>query len=382
MSRFIGLDLHKEYIHGCEWSPVDPRERHFRFPNTQEAWEQFLAELDGSCQVALEVTGGAFEIYDRLAEVAGQVVVANPLEMKRLGSGRHTDRNDAARLAKMLALGVLPGVWVPPASIRELRNLLRFRERLVCTRRRFINQAKAVLRRHGHTLPCRRDPRRIPAQTLASLPAGDRFIVESAHRQLVHLDQEIAWVETELARRTQDESMVQLLLTIPGVGLTAAISVFAFLGDPHRFRSAKQVARYAGLDPSVHQSGTTDFRGHISKNGCAQLRSVLVEAAHVVARYDDGPLGRFYRSKRARLGHKRSIIALARKLLIVCWKILQRGEPYRAAKPHMTNRKQRLIRRIAARPLLGEEPAESCTSVTDDAPSHRTRLKTRTRVPA
>lgn len=171
MSRFIGLDLHKEYIHGCEWSPVDPRERHFRFPNTQEAWEQFLAELDGSCQVALEVTGGAFEIYDRLAEVAGQVVVANPLEMKRLGSGRHTDRNDAARLAKMLALGVLPGVWVPPASIRELRNLLRFRERLVCTRRRFINQAKAVLRRHGHTLADAIRAGSLPRRSRACLPA-------------------------------------------------------------------------------------------------------------------------------------------------------------------------------------------------------------------
>ena len=119
MPRYLGLDLHQQYVHGCEWSPDVPpkhRERHFRFPTTPEGWAQLIAQLGAECRVALEVTGSAFEIYDRLSPHADQVLLANPLELKRLGSGRHTDRVDAARLAKMLALAGSkprsPRVWL------------------------------------------------------------------------------------------------------------------------------------------------------------------------------------------------------------------------------------------------------------------------------
>jgi transposase len=108
MPRYLGLDLHGRYVHGCEWKPEAAeklKERHFQFPNTSQAWSQFAHRLDHTCWVALEVTGSAFEAHDRLSQVAGKVLLANPIELKRLGSGRHTDRVDATRLAKMLALG-------------------------------------------------------------------------------------------------------------------------------------------------------------------------------------------------------------------------------------------------------------------------------------
>lgn len=149
MPRYLGLDLHRRYIHGCEWTPETRQERHFRFPNTRNGWSQFVATLDSSCWVAMEVTGNAFQAYDLLSPHAEKVLLANPIELKRLGSGRHTDRVDAARLAKMLALGTLPTIWVPPLEVREVRILLRYRERLKSTRARFLNQIRAALRRNG-----------------------------------------------------------------------------------------------------------------------------------------------------------------------------------------------------------------------------------------
>ncbi len=70
MPRYIGLDLHKMYIHGCEWTPTAParqKAKHFRFPNTQAGWTWLLNQVDRTCWVALEVTGSAFEAYDRLS---------------------------------------------------------------------------------------------------------------------------------------------------------------------------------------------------------------------------------------------------------------------------------------------------------------------------
>lgn len=148
-------------------------------------------------------------------------------------------------------------------------------------------------------------------------------------------------------------------MTIPGVGLVTAAVIWGALGDPRRFRGPKQVARYAGLDPQVEQSGERDRRGHISRQGNRLLRTVLVEAAQVAARHDTGYLRAFYLRKAKQLGHKRAVVALARKLLIVAWRILCTGRPYRALKPALCRRKLEGLRQLLRRPqpwaeLVGE----------------------------
>jgi len=219
-----------------------------------------------------------------------RVLLANPVDLKRLGSGRHTDRVDAARLAKMLAVGTLPTVWVPPQPMREVRRLLYYRARLASNRRRAINQAKVVLRRAGHLLSRNTDVRGwLTPERLATLPASDRVILLSTCRQITALEAEIEGIEGEIARRMADVPAVQVLLTITGVGLISAAATWAILGEPHRFPRAKQVARYAGFDPSIVQSGEQHRQGRISKAGSPLLRTLLVEAAHSLARWDSGP---------------------------------------------------------------------------------------------
>lgn len=351
MTRYIGLDLHKMYIHGCEWVPDAPgkqKARHFRFPNTEAGWTSLVNEVDHTCLVALEVTGSAFEAYDRLSPYVDRVLLANAREMKRLGSKRHSDRVDAARLAKALALDLIPAVWVPPLDMREVRRLLRYRHSLMQARRRCISQAKRVFQRHGVLLPAHGDIHHAMAtRDLSALPSGDRWILASTLRRAAQLEMEILAVERELAVRVEAVPQVRNLLTITNVGLVAAAAIWAIVGDPHRFNDPKQVGRYVGLDPSFVQSGETLHPGRISKNGNTLLRTVLVEVAYGMSRHDSGALGQFYHRKKAKLGEKKAAIALARKILIVAWRMLRTGETYRATKPAAVARKYRMLERLA-----------------------------------
>jgi len=351
VTRYVGVDVHKSYLHVGEWVPETGERRHWQVSNRPEGWAELLQRLDGSCHVVLEATGNAFELHDLLQAQVAEVVVANPLELRRLGAGRHTDRVDVDRLVGMLALGVVPKVWVAPQPYRGVRRLLRFRERLVSQRRTLVNQAKAVLRRQGLALPTEGDVRRVlSSREVERLPAEEQVILTCAVQQLAQVEAAIAAVEGAIAQQVGHERGVRRLLTIPGVGLVTAAVIWAALGDPRRFRGPKQVARYAGLDPQVEQSGERDRRGPISRQGKGLLRTVLVEAAQVAARHDTGYLRAFYLRKAKQLGQKRAVVALARKLLIVAWRILCTGRPYRALKPALCRRKLEGLRQRLRRP--------------------------------
>lgn len=196
------------------------------------------------------------EIYDLLSPKAGKVLPANPVELKRLGSGRHTDRVDAARLAKMAALGTVPVVWVPPQPMRQVRRLLACRERLDSYRRALLNQVRAVFRRHGVQVPRRIDlVRWLEKADLSELPAGEQVIVWATLQVAQAVEVQLEAVTAEIARQVAGVPEVQRLLTITGVGILTAAAIWARIGDPRRFRGPKQVTRYVGLDPSVEQSG-------------------------------------------------------------------------------------------------------------------------------
>ncbi|NPV69887.1 MAG: IS110 family transposase [Firmicutes bacterium] len=378
MPRYFGLDLHKDYVHGCEWITGVEKGRHFRFPNTPEARQRFVSvDIDQASRVAIEVTGNAFQIHDLLSPVAGQVVMANPVEMKRLGSGRHTDRVDAERLAKMLALGTVPAVWVPPHEIREMRDLVCLREQLVRQRIRSQNEAKGVLGRNGYSLARNSDIRKWLASHSRDIRIGeaDLAIAVSIVRMLNCIDEEIRATESEIARRAMSNPKIHLLMSITGVGLIAASLIWARLGDASRFRSPKAVVRYAGLDPSVLQSGEEDRRGHISKNGASDLRRVLVQAFYQVALHDSETLGKFFHRKEKHLGRKRAVIATARILLIVAWAMLLTGEPYRSLKSTRYTQKLKAVRQQAGelhKPHVALDKAlcESCSLLTRSRTDH------------
>jgi len=179
--------------------------------------------------------------------------------------------------------------------------------------------------------------------------AKERVLFRATLRQLATVEETIAGIEAEILGRLKDDPGDQHLLTLPGVGPLTAATIWASIGDPSRFSSAREVARYAGLDPSVMQSGQIDRRGHISKNGSRRLRTALVEAAYSVVRHALGSLGQFGRRLAAGKGPAKTACAVVRKLLVLAWRLMLRREDDRTVPSHRIQAKRREVKRRAER---------------------------------
>lgn len=347
--RWIGLDIHRASVEAAELRDGEPTVRRFRFRNTPEAWQRFAASLDRDAAVCLEATGNAFWIYDLLACRAREVVVAHPLKTRAIAEARiKTDKVDAEILARLLKADFVARVWVPPKPVRELRSLLGHWCCLVKQKTVLKNQVHGVLMRQGLRCPFTdlfgRGGRAYLQRMRGQLPETEQIIVDSALQVLDRLQAQLEALRRELYRRAQSVPEVRKLLAIPGVDVFTALLVIAELGEASRFSSPKHVTSYAGLVPSVHQSGSVRYTGSITKAGRRHLRWVLVQAAQKAVR-SPGRLQRFYLRLRVKKGHHVAIVAAARKLLTFMWLVLVRDTEYLDGREDLRRVKERRLAR-------------------------------------
>src|SRR5665647_1327958 len=291
--RAIGIDVHRDF---CEVAISEGGRLRSagRVPSTPEALELLGASLSDDDEVALEATGNALAIARILEGHVARVVVASARELHAIsGAKAKTDRRDARTLAKLLAAGMFAGTWLPGEEVRALRRRLAQRARTSWARSRLKNEVQAALMRNLVGAPSATDlfgaaGRRWLADLV--LPADERETLDSCLRTIAFLDGEVERFEVAIARYAMHSVEIRRLVTIPGVGLISAATLVAVVDDVHRFRSARKLVGYLGLDPRVRQSGSSPARmGHISKEGPAAARQALCEAAHAAMR-TPGPL--------------------------------------------------------------------------------------------
>src|SRR6266571_2805788 len=168
-------------------------------------------------------------------------------------------------------------------------------------------------------------------------------MVEACLRGIDVLDAEVAAIDRALAELVLASLELRRLLTLPGVNFVTACALLAAIGDVRRFPTARHLVSYLGLDPRVRQSGSEPARhGRISKQGPGETRHVLVEAAWHATR-TPGPLRAFHERVAARRGGNISAVAVARKLAVIAWQMLSRGEDYAFARPSLTREKLRRL---------------------------------------
>jgi transposase len=359
MGRTVGLDLHRDFceVAICEDGVVRSAGRVKMAPEGLEALAASLAPTD---RVALEVSGGAWEVARMLEPHVERVVVVSPDDTGIAQARTKTDRLDARTLASLLWRGELEAVWMPDERARVVRRRLARREQLVRTRTRVKNEVHAVLmRRLMGKPPCsdlfgvkgRRWLRRL------SLPPEEQETVGAALRHIAFLDREIEQVERLVAKQLLGWPEAKRLMTVPGVNLIAAASFLAAVGDIARFRSPEKLVAYLGLDPRVRQSGEQPARsGGITKRGSVSARWALVEATWSVVN-QPGPLRAFYLRVRARRGHGKAIVATARKLAVLFWCMLTRGQDYAHQQPSLTAKKLRRLELAAGAPVRKGKPS-------------------------
>jgi transposase len=352
VGRAVGLDVHRDFcvVAICEEGRVRSAGR---VPSTPEGIAVLAESLLPSDRVALEVTGSCWEVTRLLEPHVNRVVVVSPDDTGIASARAKTDRLDARTLAGLLWKGELEAVWMPDERCRVLRRRLARREQLVHGRSRAKNEIHAVLQRRLQGKPPCSDLFGVKGREWLAgleLPLEERESVDAGIRHVEFLDTEIAAVEKLIAQQALSWPEIKRLMTVPGVNLICAASFIAAVGDAQRFMTSRRLVAYLGLDPKVRQSGEAPARsGRISKRGSPSARWALVEAAWSTV-LQPGPLHAFYERTKARRGHGKAIVATARKLSILFWCMLTRGEDYAHQQPSLTRKKLRRLEITAGAP--------------------------------
>jgi transposase len=357
--RFVGLDIHRDQ---CEVAIVEyGRVRSAgRFRSSVAEVQRFAEGLGGEDWVGLEATAGADAIARLIEPYVARVVIANTRRLQAISGAKvKTDRRDARTIARLLAGGLLEPVWTPDEASRALRRVLARRAALLRARTRAKNETHAVLTRNlCPPVPVTdlfgRGGRRWLAQL--EVPLDERLTIDGCIRQIDFLDAEVAVLDRIVAERALDSADVRRLMSVPGVNVLTAATFMAWIGEVSRFPSARHLVGYVGLDPKTRQSGAAPARhGHISKEGASEVRHVLGEAVWSVVA-TPGPMRAFYQRLRARRGPQIAATAVARKLIVLFWHMLTRGEDYAYARPSMTQNKLRRLQLTAgATPRKGQK---------------------------
>ena len=304
-----------------------------RLEHTTEA-EQFYGALKGqTVRVGMEAGGHARWFERLLAELHQELWIGDPRKIRAAETRKQkTDARDAAHLLELLLNGEFERkmrIWVPKAEERDVRQLVLHRHRLVGMRTRVKNQLRAVALNEGllgrkPSLWSKKGQAQFQALPLPPWTerrrADNLELLAELVRRTEPLDQAVM---AEAERRPE----AVRLMTHPGIGPITALTFVLTIGDPLRFPTSRKLTSYLGLIPAEDSSGGRQRLGHITKQGNALLRSLLVEAAHSAAQREPD-LGRCYRRLAMRKNPSIAAVAVARKLAVRLWWMWRRGLSY------------------------------------------------------
>src|SRR5215472_13411388 len=274
MSVYVGIDVHRKRsqvaVIGQDGEVLANR----NVPNGVEPILGVIGGLPAGTPVAFEAAFGWGWLVELPEDYSFDPHLVHPLQCKAIASvPLKNEKVDAAILAQLLRADLLPEAWIATPAVRQLRALLRHRAQLVRLRTLLRNRIHAVLADHGQDRPggCWSGPGRAWLAAL-ELPATSREVVEDDLALIDALQPVIDRLDGEVRQRARSEPAVKVLTALPGVGPFTALVLLAEIGDVTRFGSARKLAAWAGLTPTVRGSDRTVRHGHISKQGSTWLR--------------------------------------------------------------------------------------------------------------
>ena len=336
---YIGLDVHVKQSYFCVMDKMGQCLGHKSMASTEENFRDLVERYKavGKVKVALESTSISWWIANVLTRAGADVHVANAYQLKLIAhSKRKTDRYDSKVLADLLRCdGLPPRVYIPSVETLQLRNLLKLRKSFVRLRTRMIVQAKAFMRQRGEVVGSRDFYSKSSWKDICEAKPGFGFYLAPLHQFYGCVEEQIQCMDAQAKEMIFDkDSTLELLTSIPGIGLLTGRIFMAAIGDIRRFSRSDQLVSYAGFNPSERSSGEKEQKGSISKQGRSELREAFVQAAWAVVRSsrpDTALLKRFF----YRVMHKRcsqvAAIALARKLLVIAYQVMKTEKPFESS---------------------------------------------------
>ncbi|MFO8055960.1 MAG: IS110 family transposase [bacterium] len=287
-------------------------------------------ESSEAMSICFEASSDSGHLHDALKGITEHVQVAHPAKLRLIFQcKKKNDQVDARKLATLLFLDQVPPVYVPASEVRNWRQTIEYRVRLVNKRTRVKNEIRSFLRVQGVKAP-KKLWSKAGLSWLYSLEFEQEMISTRLSMLLDELknhEENLRKVEKALGREAKRNAGVQLLMTIPGVGIRTAECLVAYIDDPARFSSSNELAAYFGLVPILDSSAGRDRLGHITKQGPPTARRLLVESSWVAVRRSPTIRAKFERIQKGDPDrNKIAIVAIAHFLVRVSLSLLKKGE--------------------------------------------------------
>lgn len=313
MTIWIGIDVSKLHL-DAGWMEHG-KKVHKKVRNSKKGFAALMAEVPESAHFAMEATGTYYFNLALFLHQAGRfVAVVNPAQIKHHIRSELTrsksDKSDAFSIAKF-ATEKSPSAWKPhEREVYELRQLLTLDEKLQQMKVKFVNMVEAFVQTDYHS-----------KEAIKRANLMEKVL----HEQRLKLKKEME----ALANKLFPEE-VEILVTIPGVGTASAVKMMAAVGDFNRFESSRHLVSFAGLSPTLKQSGTSvRSKGHISRMGGSQIRSILYMCAMNALRCNEQCKAMWNRLEAEGKHGKIIMVAIMSKLLRQMWALATKHEKYR-----------------------------------------------------
>jgi transposase len=289
--------------------------------------------------VAVEATGNWYWIVTEIEQAGCRPRLVHPRKAKMMmAMVNKTDSLDVHGLNRLQRVGTLPTVWIPPADLRDLRELARTRMVNARQRTRLKNRVTSTLAKYGLAVRDASDAfglkgRQEMSGLIKQLPPETRWNLRLLLKQLDLLERQIRQQEERMKALVKRTEEMTRLMTLPGVGIILATVIALEVGQIERFASAERLASYAGTTPRVHASGGKVRYGPLRPDVNRYLKWAFAEAANSVAvnhrRCPERHVSQRYARLRPRKGHAKAVGAVARHLAEATWHVWTRREPYR-----------------------------------------------------
>jgi transposase len=327
--NYIGMDIHKQFTFAVVKDEQGNQLGEEKFVNTKENFSKFLEIYNpNNTKILMESTCVWEYIYEILEEMKYDVKLANPSRTKAIAFARiKTDAVDAATLADLLRANLVAESYIPPKEIRRLREITRERRTFVKQTTQIKNKIHAILIKRGVTMPSK------TFCMSTRLWFKDKFESDDIIHRYVNLleyhNEELAFINDKIREIANEDKNAKLLMTIPGIAELRAVDILAEIGEISRFQSGDKLCSYAGLVPSIRQSGDTLRFGKLIKNSSKNLKNDLIESSWVVVRTkESNPLKEFYKRLAKKKGKQKAICATARKLCCIVYAILSKQKEF------------------------------------------------------
>ena len=332
MKYYAGLDIHKktcQTIICTEKGNIVKKGKITTEPKNIKEYFQEFKELT----IAIEACNTWEHIFEILESEGHKVVLAHPLKTRIIAESRvKTDKIDAEILMQLLRTGFLPVSYIPNKEIRNLRNIVRQRIFLGRYTTRLKNKIYAELLRNG--IKYKQGPTLFKGKGLRWLHNLKIPSIETYLNLYKSAKEEIQKIEQYLKKQGKQNKEAQLLTTIPGVGIYSALIILSEIGDIHRFPNEEKLFSYAGVIPTVHQTGENTYHGHITKQGSKHLRWILTEAVRIHLIWTDRhmietKISKFYQRICKKKPKNVAATATTRKMLQIIYHMLKRKDEFR-----------------------------------------------------